>query len=133
MSPAPGTDSRYAKDTVVTLTASPVSGYRFDQWNGDASGNVTSVTVTMNSGKNVTATFKKVYTLTTSVTATGSGSISLAGGTYDENAVITLIASPASGYLFDHWSGDASGNVTDVTIIMSANKNITANFRSSTP
>lgn len=129
LNPAPGTDARYAKDTAVMLTASPASGYRFDRWEGDASGNATMVNFTMNSNKNVTAAFKKVYTLTISVNASGSGSVSPGSGTYDVGTTLTLTASPASGYRFDHWEGDISSNVTTVTITMNSNKNVTAIFK----
>ncbi len=129
LNPAPGTDARYAKDIAITLTASPASGYRFDHWEGDASGNANTVTIIMNSSKNLTVTFKKVYTLTTSVNPAGSGSVSPDSGTYDNGTTVTLTASPASGYRFDHWEGDASGNVTAVTISMNSNKNVTAAFK----
>jgi hypothetical protein len=44
--------------TNVTLTATPDSGSVFDGWSGDAIGNSSTVTVTMNSNKNITAVFK---------------------------------------------------------------------------
>ena len=43
----------------IILTAIPASGYRFDRWSGDVSGNVTSVPITMNASKSVIATFIK--------------------------------------------------------------------------
>ena len=128
VNPAPKDDSKYPKDSAVTLTASPASGYRFVRWGADASGNVTAVTITMNSSKNVTAIFTKVYTLSISVNPAGGGSVSPGSSTYDEGTAATLTASPASGYRFDHWGGDASGNVTAVTITMNSNKNVTVIF-----
>jgi len=47
----------YLTGTVVTATATPSSGYEFDNWSGDASGTTTSMTVTMNSDKKITANF----------------------------------------------------------------------------
>ncbi|AUC13900.1 hypothetical protein BTO06_01460 [Tenacibaculum sp. SZ-18] len=47
----------YDQGTVVTLTAVPDSGFSFDAWSGDATGTTTQVTITMDSDKNVTATF----------------------------------------------------------------------------
>ncbi|MFH1383318.1 MAG: hypothetical protein ABIH70_10615 [Chloroflexota bacterium] len=126
-------DGKYPKDTAITLTASPASGYRFDHWGGDVSANVTSVTITMNANKNVTATFIKIYTLTTSVSPTDGGSVTPGSGTYDDGTSIILTAVPASGYRFDHWGGDVSANVTSVTITMNANKNVTATFIKSVP
>ena len=60
VNPVPQPNGLYTKNATVTLTASPASGYRFDHWGGDASGNVTAVTITMNSNKNVTAVFAKI-------------------------------------------------------------------------
>ncbi|UII27141.1 T9SS type A sorting domain-containing protein [Fulvivirga maritima] len=54
LSPSGG---NYAAGTVVTLTASANSGYSFSGWSGDASGNSTSTTVTMDGNKSVTAAF----------------------------------------------------------------------------
>lgn len=47
----------YAPGTVVTLTAVPDSGYTFIKWEGDASGEETSATVTVDADKEVTAVF----------------------------------------------------------------------------
>lgn len=128
VNPAPKDDGKYAKDTTVVLTASPASGYRFDRWAGDASGNVTTTNITINSSKSVTAVFIKFYNLSTSVSPTEGGSISPGGGTYDDGTTITLTASPASGYRFDRWEGDASGNTTTASITINSDKNVTAVF-----
>jgi hypothetical protein len=127
--PAPKDDGRYSKDTAVTLTAIPAPGCRFARWEGDASGSVAAVTVTMNSNKNITAVFKRTYTLTTTVDPAGSGSVSPGSGTYDDGTAVTLTAVPTSGYRFDHWEGDTSGNVTAVTVTMNSDKNVTVVFK----
>ncbi len=128
VAPAPGTDNLFTKDTVITLMAAPSSGYRFDHWSGDASGALASVTVTMNSNKSVTATFIKTWTFVTSTSPVAGGTVSPPNATYDDGAAITLTASPAAGYRFDHWSGDATGNLPSINVTMSASKNISANF-----
>lgn len=48
----------YPSGTTVTLTAVASTGYRFDQWNGDASGTSTVINLTMDSNKNIVAYFK---------------------------------------------------------------------------
>jgi uncharacterized repeat protein (TIGR02543 family) len=126
--PAPGTDGRYTKDAITMLTATPATGYRFDRWSGDVSDRTTSVSITMNANKSITVTFIKIYTLTTANSPIEGGSISPSSGIYDEGASVSLIATPATGYRFEGWSGDVSGNVTSTTITMNANKSITANY-----
>jgi len=49
--------SAYASGTSVTLSASPVPGYTFAGWIGDASGSTSPTTITMNGDKAVTGVF----------------------------------------------------------------------------
>jgi len=126
VSPSSG---NYNSGTTVTLTANPASGYRFDFWGGDISGSSPTITITMNSHKSVVANFSIIrYSLSTSVNPQGGGSVSLSTGIYDAGASVTLTATPASGYQFVSWSGDASGTSPTVTITMNSNKNVIANF-----
>jgi uncharacterized repeat protein (TIGR02543 family) len=70
------------------------------------------------------------YTLTTNVS--GSGSVSPSSGTYTSGTAVTLTATPASGWIFSNWSGDASGSSNPVTITMNSNKSVTAVFTQTT-
>jgi hypothetical protein len=85
-----------------------------------------------------------VFVPATGVTIRGSNTYSLtvtaANGTvakspdqtnYNYGTSVTLIATPAAGYLFSSWSGAATGTTNSVTIIMNSNKSVTANFISS--
>jgi uncharacterized repeat protein (TIGR02543 family) len=71
------------------------------------------------------------FTLTTDVAPSGAGSVAPADGQYSIATHVTVTATPASGYVFDHWSGDASGNTSTITITMNSNKSLTAHFDSS--
>lgn len=70
--------------------------------------------------------------LVTFVNPSGSGYVGLSpsGGTYDLGTEVTVTAFPASGYEFNHWSGDASGTSTSVTVTMNSDKSVTAHFAS---
>jgi uncharacterized repeat protein (TIGR02543 family) len=118
----------YDEGTTVTLTATPAAGYRFDHWEGSVNSNSTSITITMNADKTVVAVFIKTYTLTVTINPAGGGSVSPGGGTFDTGSNLTLTATPALGYRFDHWEGAATGNASSVSVIMDANKNVTAIF-----
>ncbi len=126
--PAPGTDARFTKDSIATLTAVPADGYRFGEWGGDVTAKVETVSVLMNGNKNITVSFVKTYDLTTAVSNTDGGTITPASGTYDEGTEVTLTALPATGYRFDSWGGDASGSDTTVKITLDADKTVTASF-----
>jgi len=128
VSPAPGADGAWSKNTKVTFSATPKTGYRFDRWSGDVNSTTNNITVTLNSDKNISAIFIRIYNLTTITSPLGGGSINPGSGVYDEGASITLTATPAAGYRFVRWSGDASGNVTPTTITMNADKTVTATF-----
>lgn len=47
---------------------------------------------------------------------------------FDKNAQVTLTAKPNDGYVFDGWTGDASGWKNPLRLTMNSNKAITANF-----
>lgn len=82
------------------------------------------------------------YTLRTSISGEGSGSISVSplpvastdGGErgYETGQTVTLSASPDSGSEFAGWSGDTSGEDSTVTMEMDENKSVTATFERST-
>lgn len=67
------------------------------------------------------------YTLTANAE---NGTITLypAGGTYLSGTVVTVTATPDSGFKFSGWSGDLSGSENPATITIDGNKSITANF-----
>jgi len=122
----------YSAGATVTLSATPSAGYQFSGWSGDLSGATNPATLTMNANKNVTATFTQIpttqYILTVNTTGSGSVTLDPTGGTYDSGTVVTLTATPNSGFQFAGWSGDLSGATNPATLTMNANKNITANF-----
>lgn len=118
----------YNEGTVVSLTATPSSGYELSEWSGvDASNGVTA-TVTMNANRSVSATFTQIpvttYALTTTIN--GQGSVNPSSGTYEAGTSVSMTATAASGWQFDNWSGGSTSN--PATVVMDANKNITANF-----
>ena len=127
----------YDTGTVVSLVANPLSGYYFVNWTGDvgtvANVNTASTTITMNGDYSIAANFVAVYDLT--ISSTAGGSVTLPGGgafTYDAGTVVSLAATPATGYQFVNWTGDvgtiANVNAASTTITMNGDYSITANF-----
>jgi hypothetical protein len=70
------------------------------------------------------------YTLTTTVSPEGTGSITLDPDKefYKYNESISLTAVANSGYNFSSWSGDLSGSSNPETLIIDDNKSVTAEF-----
>ncbi|KJU83305.1 C-type lectin domain protein [Candidatus Magnetobacterium bavaricum] len=81
------------------------------------------------------------YTLTVTKSGNGSGDVTASTGTlswsgntgtasYNSGTSVVLTAAPASGSSFTGWSGDCNGTMPTCTLVMSANKNVTATFSS---
>ena len=129
-------NSSYDYGSIVSLSATPYSGYEFTSWDGNATfenqfSSSTNATITGDS--NITAIFtKKKYTLVVSVIGNGSTS---GAGIYSHGENITLSAQAGQGYTFDKWQGNGitdSAN-SSFTIMIFQDLNLTATFTESPP
>ncbi len=119
----------YSSGASVIITATPAAGNQFTGWSGSATGTTNPLTITMSGDKNITATYEKImYTLTAGSVGSGTVNISPALISYDSASVVTLTATPADGFIFSGWIGDASGTTNPLAIIMNGNKTVTAIF-----
>ncbi|MBN1603672.1 MAG: InlB B-repeat-containing protein [Chitinispirillaceae bacterium] len=116
--------------STVTVTATADEGYVFDHWSGDASGNQNPLSIVMDTDKNITASFVEYIPqmFTFSTTVAGKGSITPSSGTFKEDTIVTLSATAESGWLFDHWEGDLTGDTNPVNITFDSDKSIRAVF-----
>lgn len=126
--------AHYTAGSVVHLTATPAAGYTFNGWSGDLAGSLNPVVITMTGNKTVTAIFtSNVFAL--SVNVSGSGSVvktpDLVG--YTAGSTVQLVATPSPGYTFSGWSGDASGTMNPLPVVMDRSRAITATFTVQTP
>ncbi|MBN1351492.1 carbohydrate binding domain-containing protein [candidate division KSB1 bacterium] len=91
----------------------------------------TNIISNWSSSKSVTISY---CALSISITPAGAGLVnkspSKTGYTYNES--VTLTAVPAENYEFQAWSGSVSSSSNPITIVMGADKNITANFEKKT-
>ena len=67
------------------------------------------------------------YTLTTAVNPAEGGTITPASGEYNAGTTVAITASPAAEYVFKDWTG-ATATTASISVVMSSNKSITANF-----
>lgn len=79
---------------------------------------------------NCTATLASSSALYTLTTAALHGTVTKNPNTatYAAGTPATLTETPNTGYVFNGWSGDATGSGTTTTVTMNANKTVTANF-----
>lgn len=57
----------------------------------------------------------------------GGGTVG-GSGSYETLATATVTATPASGYVFSHWTGDAVGSENPLTLSMDSSKTVKAHF-----
>lgn len=120
----------YNAATSVTINAAPNMGYTFTSWteNGVIVSASPAYTLVINANKTLVANFTiNTYTLILNA-VNGTATASPAQATYNYGATVQLTAKPNAGYAFSTWTGDAGGAVSPITVTMTANKNITANF-----
>ena len=68
----------------------------------------------MNANRTLTGYFIQQFAMEASVY--GQGSVTPSSGLYDEGSYATMNASPAAGWRFHHWAGDASGTSASTSV-----------------
>lgn len=110
-----------------TYTAIPGAAgadyFTFKANDGQADSNVATVTVTI-------ASPQTTYTLTMAVTPIGGGEIGVTPllASYAAGTTVSLLATPASGFVFVEWSGAATSSVPGLTLTMNADQQVEAIF-----
>ena len=69
-----------------------------------------------------------MFTLTTTVSGSGTVTRNPNAASYASGTVVTLTATPGAGQQFLGWSGDLTGTANPASITMSANRSVTATF-----
>jgi hypothetical protein len=120
----------YEYGQIVTVTAVPGEGYKFDHWDMDLTGSENPTTITMTGSKWVQAYFTLINDLTLTVNIDGQGTVTKDPdqATYTYGDIVTLTAVPADGWIFKEWTGDVTGNQNPTTITMNSSKTVTATF-----
>gem|GEM_PF-6185878 len=138
----------YVKCSTVQLTATADPGSIFVEWTGnipESPASANPLNVVVDNDKNITARFdplagNSVLTLN----GVGNGTINVSppgvdynspGGPYNivqmTGTTLFLFANPASGWIFDRWSGDVTPGdefFDSIAIQLTANKTVTAHF-----
>jgi hypothetical protein len=128
--------SLYRQGTPVTLTVRAQTGYSFNQWSDDATGNARQITLRMSEAHTVTAQMRACVILNYERAPSG-GAISTdlaqnceGGGIdqYNYGAIVHLTATALTDHLFAGWQGDRSGTTTPLTVELTKSLNIGALF-----
>lgn len=128
----------YLTHTNVELTATPMQDCTFSSWSGNGCSGTGSCSFFMDQNESITATFD-LFPFALMVLKTGKGTgtvLSDASGIncgsdcseiYTEDDIITLMATPDNGSMFNGWSGGCTG-LSPCTITISQAKMVTADF-----
>jgi len=125
-------EGSYVSGTSVTIVATRNTGYTFVNWTDKITGTIASTsasyTFALTANRSFVANFV-LNTYTLNVTAINGSVVKNPNQTtYNHGSQVVLTATPAAGFVFTSWTGDATGTTNPLTITMNANKNITANF-----
>lgn len=71
----------------------------------------------------------QTYSLTINVIGQGTTSPSPGSYSYNAGTQMTITATPAAGWRFDRWGGDASGASSSTSLEMTGDKSVTAYFK----
>ena len=131
-----GTSISVDQGSKVTLTATPATGYVFDNWTcgGEEVSTSATCTVTANATAEYVANFvaaTSTYQISTSVFGAEGGTAMFQVGenelTTSSNVIpgreVTLIAEPAEGYSFEKWTSGTTTISENATCTVTANGN----------
>lgn len=123
----------FEKGQALQLLASPAPAFLFKEWQGSLSGNANPASLTMDADKSITAVFeRKSYPL--NLTIEGSGTVKeeilelATNALYPSGTRVKLSATPAAGWQFLNWKGDALGNTNPLSLLVEKAMNVTAVF-----
>ncbi len=126
LKPAGGT---YAVGTEVTVTAVGDLGYEFASWGSEFSDSENSFTFVMNGVKSISAHFNEIPTYELTVNAPhGSVNLYPEGGVYNKGTVVKIGYTADIGYNFSGWTGDITGTLGYIEVLMDSDKFVTAEF-----
>lgn len=109
----------FGHGAVAHITATPVSGYHFTQWDDGVTDNPRTIIVTGNAS--FTAQFAiNSYSISAVANNNALGSVT-GGGTYVYNSVVTLTATPQYGYHFTQWNDGSTINPRVISVTGDAN------------
>ncbi len=126
----------YTTGQTISLSAIPDTGSLFIAWGGDISGSTNPYILVMDSDKTVEAYFQTgCYDLNVTDSPNDAwGNVAVSPGPdcngtqYNHGTVVSLLANPATGFVFNEWSGALSGSSNPTLLTMNGDRNVTANY-----
>lgn len=128
----------YNSGQTITVNASANSGWTFTNWteNGSSVSTSPSYQFSITSNRNLTANFTttggNTYTVTVLAAPSNGGNVS-GGGTFNSGQLITVTATPNSGWTFTNWTENGSpvSSNANYQFSITSNRSLSANFTNS--
>ena len=122
----------YEIGSQVELSATPASGWEFEQWTGAIESSENPVTIDLTEAKEITAIFiRKQYNL--NLTITGEGTVNeqviSQPSQYDFETEVRLTAVAAADWEFESWTGDVNSGENPIEISFDKEYQLSANFQ----
>ena len=133
----------FLEGTTVEINATPENDWSFSHWIGDYPENGQfndTINITMDSDKTLRAYFQDVnesinHTLSIDIVGEGETDPEKGNHTYHHGELVPVKAYPEYCWIFEEWTGDImehyDGNETEITVNMSKDREIVANFTKS--
>jgi len=129
-------EGELVEGSVVSITAVPEPGWRFERWTGGVSDpDSVSTTVTIASDTIISAVFVRIeHSLTIRIEGSGSTVPGEGSHSYAEGTVVDVGAVPEEGWQFDGWSGDiGEPELAETALTMDSDRTTTASFSRAAP
>lgn len=131
-----GNNFEFVTGTLLTLTATPNNGWKFDKWEVNEDTYLTNeVQITIDENLNATAYFIEIPNYTLTMTTNGNGTTYPSNGTheYAEGTEIIINATPSTGWQFDRWEvNEDTYQTNEVQITINKDLSATAYFTEGT-
>jgi hypothetical protein len=119
----------FENGTTVTLTAVASAGSTFNGWTGVDCAGTGTCTVTVDTEKSVFASFEEeLYIIEIDSIGEGRVDIDPQKTYYAYSEVVTITATPNSGWFFEQWDGSEFGNNNPLEIFINKDYSLTAVF-----
>ncbi|MDA7731025.1 BspA family leucine-rich repeat surface protein [Flavobacteriaceae bacterium] len=135
-----GAATDYNSGTVVELTATGKTGWKFKEWTGDLENTDNPAQITVDGSKTVKAVFvKKQFAVSITIEGEDGGTVETeilsgkGGGVWSESnyeyeTELKLTAKPSAEWQFIKWKEDLEGTENPKNIIVDTTKSVTAVF-----
>ena len=121
----------YTSGSNIILTASPLTGYAFNNWteNGTVVSTSANYALSATSNRTLVANFLPGFSIAASASPSNGGTVSGAGS-YVTGRSVTLTAAPSANFVFVNWTenGTPVSTSASYTFIPSSDRTLVANF-----